>query len=173
MFLYENSQMLVGFSKCAYLDTAKKRLLYRKVQKMLELSCYWLWYIFFFFLFQICQLTWGVSSNPAVRSGSSELRVCSERPPGVCALQLVLCGGLRCAKSPVSASPVISGKPSDKWVVNRVNSGHMYRPLFNYDAVNLWGEFKEVSAQQSNSSRLTAVFSMQLLSTGFLVFLTS
>lgn len=91
----------------------------------------------FFFWFQICQLTWGVSSNPVVRSGSSELRVCSERPPGVCALQLVLCWGLRCAKSPVSASPVISGKPSDKWVVNRVNSGHMYRPLFNYDAVNL------------------------------------
>lgn len=43
---------------------------------------------------------------------------------------------LRCTKHPVSPSSVISAKPADKWAVNRVNSGHMYRPVFNYLAVN-------------------------------------
>lgn len=43
---------------------------------------------------------------------------------------------LRCTKHPVSPSSVISAKPADKWAVNRVNSGHMYGPVFNYLAVN-------------------------------------
>lgn len=44
---------------------------------------------------------------------------------------------LNSLKSPVSLSSVISAKPADKWALNRVNSGHMYGPLFNYLAVNL------------------------------------
>ncbi len=43
---------------------------------------------------------------------------------------------LRCTKRPLSPSSVISAKPADKWAVNRVNSGHMYRPVFNYLEVN-------------------------------------
>lgn len=43
---------------------------------------------------------------------------------------------LTCTKRSVSASPVISAKPAVKWAVNRVNSGHMYTPVFNYLAVN-------------------------------------
>lgn len=43
---------------------------------------------------------------------------------------------LRCTKRPVSPPSVISAKPADKWAVNRVKSGHMYGPVFNYLAVN-------------------------------------
>lgn len=57
----------------------------------------------------------------------------------------------RCTKSPVSPSSVISAQPADKWAVNRINSGHMYSPVFNYLAVNLAKEVR-VTAQHSSSS---------------------
>lgn len=55
---------------------------------------------------------------------------------------------LRCTKRPVSPSSVISAKRADKWAVNRVNSGHMYRPVFNYLVVNPAKRSQPLLAQQ-------------------------
>lgn len=57
----------------------------------------------------------------------------------------------RGTKCSLSTSSVISAKPADKWAVNRVNSGHMYRPFFNYLVVNP-AKRSPVTAQHSSAS---------------------
>lgn len=78
---------------------------------------------------------------------------------------------LRCTKRPVSPSSAISAKPADKWAVNRVNSGHMHGPLFNYLAVNpakrsrLCFTLLPPSARAPHNTPVTHVFSAHLIMT--------